>query len=75
MPKVQREASLHEKAVQRVARDSLTFPARRGRGPQRNSSVTSRVVDPLAWSVALELAGGDVKRLRVLSPTEVRVVN
>jgi len=77
MPKVQREASLHEKAVQQVASESITFAAtRRGRGPARNSRVvTRRLCDPLAWRVALELAGGDAKRLRVLSPTEVRVVN
>lgn len=76
MPKVQREASLHEKAVQHVASDSLTFATRRGRGPARNSPVvTRRACDPLAWATALELADGDAKRLRVVSWTEVRVEN
>lgn len=76
MPKVQREASLSEKAVQHVAAESITFTSRRGRGPARNSAVvTSRLCDPLVWQTALKLAGGDAKRIRVLSRTEVMVEN
>jgi hypothetical protein len=32
-------------------------------------------VNPLLWAAALEAAGGDVRRIEVLSPAEVRIWN
>lgn len=36
---------------------------------------TAQQVDPEVWRVALEAAGGDVRRLEVRSPLEVMVRN
>lgn len=49
-------------------------PSRNGSKP-RNGPVTTRKVDPVVWRSALEAAGGDTKRLRVVSVTSVIVLN
>ena len=47
----------------------------RGRGKQRNGPVAVTRVNQTAWHIAVFLAGGDVRRLRVLRPSEVLVPN
>ena len=47
----------------------------RGQPLQRNGRVTAARVEPLCWAVALYLARGDKRRLRVLSSREVLVLN
>lgn len=71
------QASLHEKAVQKVARESLTIGrARRGR-QSRSARVNTRVrsvkVHPLVWKRAMQLAKRDARRIEVISSTEVWV--
>jgi|JI9StandDraft_2_1071091.scaffolds.fasta_scaffold341808_1 hypothetical protein len=39
----------------------------------RTGHVTSTRPDPLAWEAALNLEGGDARRLVVMSPTEILV--
>ena len=39
----------------------------------RTGFVTSTRPDPAAWKAALDLAGGDARRLVVQSPTEILV--
>ncbi len=41
----------------------------------RNGPVVTIRVDPLVWAVALEVADGDVQRIKVISATEVLVKN
>jgi hypothetical protein len=45
------------------------------RGSQRNGQVTVTRVAPEAMRVALQLAGGDRSRIRVLGPATVLVAN
>lgn len=45
------------------------------RQARRNGEVTSIKPDPRVWKQALRLADGDVRRLKVVSPTEVVVLN
>lgn len=45
------------------------------RGPQRNGPVTVTRVNPRALLTALRLAGGNPARLRVISGSEILVVN
>jgi len=46
---------------------------RRSASSRRVGVVTSSRPDPAAWKTALDLAGGDARRLVVLSPTEILV--
>lgn len=47
---------------------------RRAQRPRQTvSRVISTRVDPLVWSAVLRLSGGDMSRVTVISPTEVRV--
>lgn len=54
-----------------------TYAAGRRRKPTPTPAPeTAHVrVDPRVWQAALDLAGGDVSRLTVVSPTEVTVHN
>lgn len=76
MPKVQREASLHEKTVQGVAREGVEQP-RRTRGPdKRTRQRTQRTkVHPIVWEYALRVSDGDLSRIEVRSETEVVIWN
>ena len=47
----------------------------RRRGGHRSSAVTVTRVDRAVWRCALDLAGGDSRRLRVASAAEVLVLN
>ena len=71
--------TLHERAVQRVAAESLTFPRARRHRPLYATPVDLRVrtrtVDPDVWGTAMQLAGGDHLRIQVISVTEVIVWN
>lgn len=71
---VQRDASLHEKAVQKVARESLTFN-RRERSPGRTLARTTShiVVNRAVWKAAVKAAGGDKSRLRIIDAVTVVV--
>ena len=74
MKRVDRDASLHEKAVQAVAAEDLSYRrARKGRGPARNSRVVDSSVEPELWDqVRAALRPGE--RLVIVSPTEFRTV-
>jgi hypothetical protein len=54
----------------------LAAARKQRRQPQRrNGKVHTVTPDPHIWKEALRLAGGDAKRLRVVSPAEVVVLN
>lgn len=78
MKRVETDASLHEKTVQNAAQlaleDQRKERALEGR-PRTTKAQTIRVVDQRVWRRALGLAGGDARRLEVVSETEVRVRN
>lgn len=40
---------------------------------RRTRKVSSTTVEPLAWNRAMKLAGGDAKRIDIISSTEVLV--
>ena len=74
MKRVNRDASVHEKTVQSAGQ--VKFNGRRKvRSGARSSAVERTQVHPEVMKKALELAGGDASRLRLLSPTEVVVAN
>lgn len=41
----------------------------------KNGSVTSSQVDPQVWAAALKAADGDKSRLKIVSETEVIILN
>jgi hypothetical protein len=50
--------------------------AKREKRPRRRTEPARTVrVDSLALKVALDLAGGDLRRIRIISATEVQVRN
>jgi hypothetical protein len=69
------DATLHEATVQAVARgDAPSWRRRRGGlNPHPVSDVTVTRVHPLVWAEAMRRAGGDAKRIEVLSATSVIV--
>lgn len=73
--RVRKDARLHEKTVQQAERHARSH--RRGRAPSKTvgGAVTTVKPDPMVWAKALELAGGDVRRLRIESPGVVVVLN
>lgn len=76
-PRVADTASVHPKTVTAVSQGAVEAP-RRTRGtirPGYPAKVRRRAHSGLAWDVALELAGGDARRLDVVSATEVVVRN
>jgi len=56
-----------------VELDELGRPPLRAR--RRSAPVTVTRPDPDAWALALRLAGGDAKRLLVVSPVEIIIAN
>jgi hypothetical protein len=61
-----------------VHRDAATTTVPRNKWakpkpPRRAAPVQVTRVDPRVLSAAMKLAGGDVRRLRVISPTRVEV--
>ena len=64
MTAVQHHASLHEKAVQRVATNELALPPRSRRKPRRQDMSVERA-PVLAMVVAALLAEGDMSRVQV----------
>lgn len=56
-------------------RDAFAVVQPRKRFGRKAEAVRVIKVDPEVWALALELAGGDVRRLDVISSTEVRVRN
>lgn len=79
---VQATASLHEKAVQRVAADSHIYRRLHPSYPRDrvsylravpDLSVHTLTVDRRVWATAMRLAGGDCKRIEIVSETEVIV--
>lgn len=56
-----------------VTRDALA--ALRVRRRRAESAVVSIKPDAELWAYALEVAAGDVRRIEVVSPTDVRVHN
>jgi hypothetical protein len=78
MKRVSKDASLAEKTVQTAAElaQAKHRKERALEGRPRSSKVQIvQVVDPRVWSEALALAGGDARRISVISETEVRVMN
>lgn len=72
---VQKDARLHEQAVQKVARGELT-PKRRGRGPDQRSRQKVEVVRPrLHEEIRARIAGVDPRHIQILSPTDVVIWN
>lgn len=75
--KVNKDASVHEKTVQDAQKhaDAHKKPRRRSR-PTRKAVTTKEIkVDPRVWKAAFAAAGGDPSRLKIISATEVLVVN
>jgi hypothetical protein len=74
MKKMSRDASVHEKTVQAVARGAVNPPKRHAPPRQRRIIATYTVtVDRRVWEKARELAGGDMTRITIISATEVIV--
>lgn len=76
MTTVQHRASLHEGAVQKVAREEISMP-RRGRGPTRTRRVLDSrdtKVDPLIWRLVRENRI-DHLRVEVISDRDVVIWN
>lgn len=55
-----------------VTRNALAV---RGRRSRVESAVVSIKPDPELWAYALEAAGGDPRRVEVVSPTDLRIHN
>lgn len=75
MKKITKDASLHERTVQKIAAEQVAVARRVRSMNRRTSGAWSIKVDPRVWAVALELADGDALRIRVIHSTEVLVVN
>jgi hypothetical protein len=76
MPRVERDATVHEQTVKDAAKHVAAYATKpRTRGSAKSSTVSKVIVNTDVWKTALALAGGDRFRLRVISPTEVRVEN
>jgi hypothetical protein len=75
MTEVQSTASLHERAVQKVATDELELPTR-SRSPRRvlHTSTRSVRVHPAVIDAA-HRAMRPGQRLVIVSETEVRIIN
>lgn len=74
--KIQRTASLHEKAVQKVAAGEFE-PIRASRqGARRDEPLIELTsLHPAMLKEARRACGGDWTRVRVVSPTEVIITN
>lgn len=76
MGAVQKQASLHEKAVQAVARgevETQKTPRRRGRGSGSLIDVTR--VHPELLAYARRVTGGDMSRVRVSRDGSITIIN
>lgn len=73
--KVRDIASLHEQTVVDAARHAgaYTRRARAAASRPRTGALTNLIVDRAVWREAMKLAGGDGKRITIVSATEVRV--
>ena len=71
MATVRETTRLHHKTVSNHQRHTK----RKSRSSARRSKVTHTKVDPRVWKAALSLAGHDRSRLKILSSTEVVVLN
>jgi len=72
--KMTRDASLHEKAVQKVAADAVHLPKRTRAKTTRRAITTHTVkVDQRVMAVARRLAKGDMTRIEIRSAEEVIV--
>lgn len=72
--KMSKDATLHEKTVQKVARGEVSKPKRKRAAPTKRATTTRHIrVDGRVWKVACELAAGDLTRLEVISAEEVIV--
>lgn len=72
--KMSKDATLHEKTVQKVARDAVSLPKRKRATARRRAINTRNIrVDGRVWKVARELAAGDLTRLEIISEREVIV--
>jgi len=77
MASLGKAAILHESTVQKADDVRVTNP-RRGRGkakPKLDSPVESIKVNPLVWEQVLALAGGDPRRIVIVSETECFIRN
>lgn len=75
-PRLQQVAAVAPSTVTKVSKGAVAQPraARAAEVRPRTSRVaTSSKADPLAWATALDLAGGDARRLVVESYTQVLV--
>ena len=82
MAKVQKQASLHEKTVQKVAENAIaTFPTKRTRGKEKRPRNTR--VQVLIWSDSVDEMIVDYvnrnnihwSRIEIVSPTEIIIHN
>ena len=60
-------------AAYRLHRNAAVLPPRPSQPPP--APVVTVQVNPVLWAVAQESARGDVRRIDVLGPTEIRVRN
>lgn len=77
MKKVGKDAALHEKSVQAVAKGEVT-PRRRKRSANKvdpNGEVSHIRVLPEVWAKALEVCGGDTSRIQVVASDDVVIHN
>lgn len=77
MKRVAKDASVHEKTVQKVASGTVRKPAKKRN--QATGSVSSAVlhikVRPDVWAKALELCGGNPRRIQVIAADQVLIHN
>lgn len=71
---VQQQASLHEKAVQAVARNEIKKYSRPPTHARTLATYNRNIkVDIRVWRTAMKLAHGDKSRIKVIHETEVIV--
>ena len=76
MPAVRKATGVHEHTVQQAQAHADAHKQARAKATRRKPTSrvqARRVAHPLAWDTAMRLAGGDVRRLRVVDYMTVMV--
>lgn len=71
MPAVRDTMKLHRETIEAAERHTK----KKKSGPHKSSRVITTSVDLRVWQTALEIAEGNRSRIKVISPTEVIVLN
>lgn len=73
--KIEKAASVAPSTVTKYSKGQLELPKAPRTVNRKTFTVRNIKVDPRVWRAAKRLARGDMKRLRVISATEVIVMN